>query len=215
MSKKVTCLAAVLLLHLSTPAPAAAQFWDVIRWFNDMSGPQMFGFSGELPVVCGYERGEAAAFFDCTQFQLEKDLPIGAPRRFTVSGRLGYLFNTKQFGEAEDVDRGVSALIVGAGASQALLPGRPAVQIDGVAALDFVRFTGPNVDDFWVPTANIGAAFRYGGARHRSPLVNGFRASIRFQKFFDTFGGEQFGAPGSFLSEREGIWQFTIGWILF
>jgi hypothetical protein len=215
MSTRFICAAAVLLLNLLTPAPAAAQFWDVIRWFNDMSGPQMLGFTVEVPVACGFDEGNRSTLFECTQFALVKEVPSGVPRRWTVGLRTGYLANTKLFGDDESVDRSVNAIVLGAGTTTALLRGRPAIQIDALGAVDFVRFGGPSVDDFWVPTLNVGAAFRYGGNRHRSPLVNGLRASIRYQKFFDTFDGTKFNAPGTFESEREGIWQFTVGWILF
>jgi hypothetical protein len=217
MSKRVTCVAAVLLFNLLTPAPAAAQFWDIIRWFNDMSGPQMWGVTGDIPIVCDYEgpKAEKAVGFRCSQFAPIGEDRLGDRRSWSTSARLGVFANTKAFGNDENLDGAVTAFVLGAGHSHPLLREGSAIQIDGLAAVDFVRFTGPQVDAFWVPTVNVGAAFRYGGTDKQSAWKNGLRVSIRYQQFFDTFGGERFGAPGAFESSKEGIWQFALGWIIF
>ena len=43
MTTWLTRTTIALLLMSVTPATASAQFWDFMKWLNDMSGPQMIG----------------------------------------------------------------------------------------------------------------------------------------------------------------------------
>jgi hypothetical protein len=218
MSKWSISLGAAVLLNILTPTAAAAQFWDVIRWINDMSGPRMWGVSLDLPVVCNHEGEEGArTLFDCTQFIVDdRGLASGARRTWVAGGRVGYFSNTKAFGEENEENRVVSGWQVGVGVTAPTpLLIADAVRLDVSASADFFKFGGVGVpEDFWVPTITGGIVFRYGG-NNRSALFNGPRFFLRYQQFFDTFGGDRFGAPGTFESEKEGIFQFGIGWTIF
>ena len=218
MTKWFTSLTVAVLLNMLAPAPAAAQFWDVIRWINDMSGPRMWGVSLDLPVVCSHEGEDAKrTFLKCTQFIADaRGLPSGARRSWVVGGRAGYFSNTKAFGEDNAVNRVVSGWQVGVGATAPtplIIAEKARFDVNG--SIDFFKFGGAGVpEDFWIPTISAGIVLRYSG-QSRSPLLNGPRVFVRYQQFFDTFNGDKFGAPGTFDSSREGIFQFGIGWTIF
>jgi hypothetical protein len=218
MSKWIMTVSAAVLINALTPATASAQFWDVIRWINDMSGPRMWGVSLDLPVVCRHEGDDTAkTFAECTQFVADdRGLPSGARRSFVAGGRVGYFANTKAFGPQNNVNRVVTGWQVGVGATAPTpLVIRDTARVDVTGSIDFFKFGGVGVpEDFWVPTISAGVVLRYSG-QSRSPLLNGPRVFLRYQQFLDTFGGEKFGAPGAFESDKEGIFQFGIGWTIF
>lgn len=200
------------MLVALTPRPASAQFWDFIKWLNDMSGPQMAGVVLDVPLVSGYE-DERRIFLQGTQF-LDND----QQRQWAIGSRVGYFLNTKPFGSGGSAQFSVTpvrAFQIGASFTTATGLTLKKVAVDATGSVDEFRFLGKTVDDFWVPTITGGAALRYVGRRGAPAWKNGWRVSIRYQQFLKTFDGSKFGAPGSFRSSKEGIWQFGVGWILF
>jgi hypothetical protein len=200
---------AVVLLGL-TPRPAAAQFWDLIAWLNDMSGPQMIGAVFEQPLLCHYEEGTLTGPVGCAPLRLvTRDQGKGdaAFRDLTFGFRLGRLTNTKTIGNQRAGD--ISAVIFSPPFTA--VRWSPKRTLDVSAALEFVRFQGPQVEDFWATTAHVAArikplAFKYPD-RNIGQLLG---VGLRYQQFFENFGGERFGAPGSFVSNKEAIYQLTV-----
>lgn len=205
MTKWTMSAAVACLLTIATPAPAAAQFWDVIRWLNDMSGPQMFGTVLDVPIVAGYQSSEPRLFLDATEGRADDR------RRWVLSGRAGYFANTTTLGEQEEVNRLITGLILGAGVTvKSTIP-----RLYYTGAADFFKFGGAGVpDDFWVPTLSAGLVVRPFDENGVEALRQ-LRLSLRYQLFLDTFEGDRFGAPGTFRSETEGVWQIGVGWVLF
>ena len=205
MSKLLMSVAGAILINLLVPVPAAAQFWSVVRWLNDMSGPQMTGSVLDVPVIAGYQEQRE----DPQIFLNALDERSGARRKWVASARVGYFLNTQALGGEAEVNRLISGLLLGAGATYTV-----ASKVDVTGSFDMFRFGGQGVaDDFWSPTVTAGIAVR--PFDETDMLFRPLRLSLSYQKFLDSFSGDRFGAPGTFESRREGIWLLGVGWTLF
>ena len=190
---------AVMLVGL-TPLPAAAQFWELIKWLDDMSGPQMWGYVFEIPAWCRYDSGEHK-FVICPPFDGT------ARRQGSVALRVGQFFNDQELGN-ETFVRDIDMQLWGVAGrwSPATNPA-----LDVVGGFDMVKFSGPTVTDFWVPTADVGLVVRPVGLwRPLQASSHAVSVSWRYKFFFKEFGGDRFGAPGTFTSDHEGISQFSV-----
>lgn len=221
------------------PTPAWAQFWDVVKFLNDMSGPQMIGWVYEAALICGYAppggRAESVGtspFLQCLPYRsLEPNVEVRsskigvARRRWTLVARGGRFVNEKHFGENEDVDvPGVSMNLFGVGYARSYYPvlreWTPKIELGG--SFDMVHFRGPTVTNFWVPTidgivtvhpfaADTSRGSDPPSATTRSRFGDAVGISLRVKQFLESFDASRFGVPAEvFRSDTEAIYQLQL-----
>ena len=210
--RKSVAIAAVLV-GLS-PAPALAQWWDFLKWLNDMSGQQMVGVAFDLPVRCTYNDGTTTrSFFDCENFVGDRN-QREARRNLTFGIRAGVLYNKKDFSTTENLPI-ISQVLVGPSVTWA--PSQVPL-LDLTAALQFGPFIGDGIDHKWSTVLDFGPVIKPFAALKGDRGVDRFgrslRVGFRYAQFLNSFDGADFLAPGGFVADKEGVWTITVGFDL-
>jgi hypothetical protein len=203
---------AAVLVGLS-PAPALAQLADFLKWVNDMSGQQMIGVGFELPIRCTYNNGESEGFFDCANFLGDANRS-DARRNLTLGVRGAVLYNEKDFSSEENLSN-ISQFLIG---PSVIWAPKQVPFLDLTAALQFGPFIGKGIEHKWSTVLDFGPVFKpfatVTGERGIDRFGRSLRLGVRYVQFLNSFSGEDFGAPNTFVAETEGVWTITIGFDL-
>jgi hypothetical protein len=75
-------------------------------------------------------------------------------------------------------------------------------------AVEANRFTGPSVDDFWIPSIDLFAltAKPFQG----KAVLDAIKVRLRWRQFLGTFDSAQFGAAPGFEEKNERVWSLTL-----
>lgn len=191
------------LLVAATPLPAAAQFWEVVRWLNDMSGPQMHGTVYEASALCLYEENARRVFPFCAPYVLDPYSKREVRRIWSFGVRVGRLANFKELANEREV-RDINMFVYG----PAVRWSPPRMKaVDLAAAYERSRWFGDSVPDSFTVDSVHGAFVVRPITLVRPDSRRGefLGLALSYQKFFDTFDGARFAAPGTFVSENEVI----------
>ena len=218
-----------------TSQPADAAFWEMVRWLNDLSGPRMYGHRLDVPIVCWYEFADKADrdnqkqpppplrwVLRCMpQDRLGKEDNLKKVHRTWMLGlRAGYLANNREV--IDPSSAGNTTAVISPANNIHVFEFGPSVTwsptpiVDVRYAFEAFQFRGPLVDDFWVPTVDLGAEIFPGGSYKGGGLLGsaarGTFVGLHVQKILDSFDASRFGMPPeTFTSKREWLWVFTIG----
>jgi hypothetical protein len=202
-------------LCVVAPTPAFAQFWEIVKWINEMSGPKMQGSVFEMPVLCYYESDDTSVR-ETRRILICPPIPTNEAgvrqtalhRRTSFGVRAGLLNNFKVL-DGEQSVRDVSAWILSPPFANVRLSFDA---VDIAAALDFVRFQGADVQAFWVPTTHASLTVK--------PLVflddtSKWRrlvsVGVGYTQLYAKFDSTRFGPGWNFESNYEPLFSFVIG----
>jgi hypothetical protein len=203
-------------LCVAAPSPAFAQFWEIVKWINEMSGPKMEGSVFEMPVLC-YYRSDDTKVDPIRRILVCPPIPartgVGAregalSRNVTFGVRGGRLNNVKRLRDEQSI-RDVSAWVV----SPPFANVRYSIDaLDIAGALDLVRFQGADVQAFWVPTTHASVTLKP-FAIHASDRSWGRVLSVGFAytQLFARFDSTRFGPGWNFQSNREALFSVVVG----
>jgi hypothetical protein len=211
---------ALMLVGLA-PAPASAQFIDIMDWIERLSGPRFRGVSFDFPLRCFYETEEGPKI-QRTPLGCVPDLGTAAaprPRKLVVGVRFD------RSGSGEDGGyRGDNNLVYPPGVSDedkvlvqySIGPSLTLVVnkwLDVMWTVQLNRFTGPRVDDFNVGSFDpVGIVVKPVALFTSDPKWGSFvKGSVRAKQYLGNITGEQLGALPGFESRSESVLIYGIG----
>jgi len=215
---------AVLLVAASAES-ASAQFFDIIDWLGQLSGPGFWGHSADIPFVCVRQDGEVQPL-DCIPLDAENRRLQAADRKVVIGLRVGTYGSGKTGGYyrnrnglsyphgVSDSDMDINLVVVGPFVSWHVRP-----WLDIVAAVEFNRFSGPLIKEidepFWANSIQPSIVWKPAAHRSDSRRARAFSVVLGFKQYLETLEPQKFGAESGFESGKEGVWRLAarVDWL--